>query len=157
MSTLYADGQEENVILSLYNHIQGNYTLTPVIFVGQDEFNSEVADEWVEILWSMPGGKRIRTLGQGVSGMERHPTLSCVIRTKPTANLGRHHRIFDALCNALSDRSIPINDYVGGDGSQVGKLYVQDQGEHIELGRDGDVKVSVAVFQLQWQQAYGRS
>jgi len=153
MSTLRADGKLQNVILSLYNYLSGRFTLTPIYFVGQDEFNTEAVDEWVEIFWSMPGGEYIRALGEGADGTIRHPMLSCTIKTKPTANIGRHAQIFDALCDAVG-RVIPVNDYVGGDGTEVNKLLVQGEPEHITLGRDNDVMVSVVNFELWWQQAY---
>lgn len=153
MSTLLADGKLQNVILSLYNYLSGRFTTCPLYFVGQDEFNSEAVDEWVEVFWSMPSGQYIRALGEGVDGNIRHPFLSCTIKTKPTANIVRHAHIFDALCNAVG-RTIPINDYVGGGGETVNHLLVQGEPELITLGRDNDVMVSVVNFNLWWQQAY---
>ncbi len=143
----------ENIVRSLYGHIETNYTLTEKWFGDSNVLDATKLTEWAEFSILSAGARFMRQVTESNLGDLTTLLLHVLICQRPTTLVTRTFLIRDTITNLLRRASIQISDYVGG-GSALGKLV--GEGLMIDAfgGRQRDVSRYALTFRFRYLAEY---
>lgn len=143
----------ENIVRSLYGHIETNYTLTDKWFADSNVLNTTALTEWVEFSLISSTGRFMRQVTESTLGDLTTLLLHVLICQRPTAAVTRVNLIRDTIANLLRRASIQILDYVGG-GPALGKLVGEGLMIDAFAGRERDVSRYALTFGFRYLAEY---
>ena len=143
----------ENIVRSLYGHIETNYTLTEKWFGDSNVLDTTTLTEWVEFRMLSATKQFMRQVTESTLGDLMSPLLHVLICQRPTTAVTRVHLIRDTIVNLLRRASIQISDYVGS-GPALGKLVGEGLMVDAFAGRERDVSRYALTFRFRYLAEY---
>ena len=151
---MLAESRQENFQISLWNYIEGRYSLTAKYFRGVSSLDTSALSEWVEFSWQNSMRKEIRTV-KDKPGNYVDAYINAMIYVRPSDVLTRITRIHDTVVDLLRRPVVTVKDWVG-DGSEIAKL----EGQGIEadnyLGVVDDLNVQSMIFHFCYIERFDR-
>ena len=145
--------RRENIVRSLYGHIETNYTLTEKWFGDSNVLDTTTLTEWVEFNVLSATEQFMRQVTESNLGALTSLLLHVLIYQRPTTAIMRVHLIRDTITNLLRRASIQVSDYVGG-GPALGKVVGEGLMVDAFAGRERDVSRYALTFRFRYLAEY---
>lgn len=151
---IVAEERMRNVKLSLFNHIDQNYTATAKQFQGSNVIDTSSIDEWVWFgVMGTAAGRFFRQVRENRLGGLVTVLLNCTIKLKPTIYFIRMDEIRDLLVNILRRPSIAVVDHTGN-GATIGRLIGDGLVDDARMGVVDDLDQAVLSFHFHFLEEY---
>lgn len=154
---LLPEEREENIIRSLINHVETNYTLTTKYFQWSDVTDTQNANAWV-VFYKLPSTRTfIRNYRPDRHGNLVNMIYAAHIHVKPTDEITKIHSIRDAVFDVLNTALIQVKDYVSGSQANLGKIRSNGLVLDSPQNRVDDLDQYVIAFSLQYIEEFQRA
>lgn len=142
-----------NVKESLFRYIEANYTLTSLVFQGQDVLDTTSLTEWIEVVLASRTSDFVRQVTSGNAGEIARYVLSTVLYKKPSDNIFRIDLMRDTIVNLLRRAFIPVYNYAGN-AEQIGSIRSDGVIAEGPAFFENDLNIVPVRFGFSWVEEY---
>lgn len=146
----------ENYLRSLWNYIDGKFSMTEKYFRGVNTLDTATLTRWVEFAWESSTRTDFRSTDQSYPGSRVHGNLIATIYEKPNDTFLGIIAVRDTLVALLRRAVIEVRDWAGGTNQFIQHLTGERLIIDASVPSEEDINRHVLVFDYCYLEQYDR-